>query len=50
MKPFKIPRGAKAGYFGKFLEVQKLRVLVLLELVWSDASFSSRFITGNLRL
>lgn len=48
MKTFKILREAKASFFGKFLEAQRLRVLMLLEPVWSDASFSSKFITGNL--
>ena len=48
VKTFKIPIGAKATFFGKFLEAQRLRVLTLLEPVWSDASFSSKFITGNL--
>lgn len=50
MKPFKILRGAKAGFFGKFLEVQRLCVLMLLDSVWSDASFSSGFITDNFSL
>lgn len=43
-----IPSGAKASCFGKFLEAQRLRVLTLLGPVCSDASFSSKFIIGNL--